>query len=381
MPRLGVTMQEGTLNTWLVSEGESVDVGDIIAEIESEKSNVEIEAQVSGSVKKILVEEGEKVKVGKILAVIGSKDEEIDIEEVKKQDLKPEDGSEEIDIEEEQEKKKEAEYQAEDSPRAVPRARKLAQNENIDISTIEGTGPGGLIKVEDVEKRIEKAKGTDKSEEPNIMKKESLSPSLKSMAKNISKSWNEIPQYTQVVEVNAENILQVKNNINLSFNSIFIKAIADTIEDHPYINSCLEGDDVHFYKEINIGIAVAKGKDLFVPVIKDVSNKSLEKIDKEIRRLAQKDSFTQEDLSHGTITFSNLGYYGIESGVSIINYPQSCLIFVGKIKKIPRVNEKDEIIVVRAFNLAITYDHRYISGAIGAEFTRDLKDNLELFEV
>lgn len=370
MPRLGVTMEEAVLTCWLKKEGDIVQTGDELFEIETEKLTTTIEAQTSGILGKILVEEGTLVKIEEKLAVIINEGEDIDHEAI--QTEQPTSKGEGFEEEKKEQKKKAVASQKSSSVRAAPKARKYAQDRGIDLAKIQGSGAGGAITLEDIQK-YEEQQGLELTVKDRIP----LSSMLKTMKQHINKSWQEIPQFTQIIEVQAENILHCKDRNKVSMNALMIKAISDAVKKNWMINSNLNDDEILVYNNINVGLAMATESGLVVPVIKGTENKDREVIDEEIKALVAKRNLDLNDLSGGTVTFSNLGKYGIKRGVSLINYPQCCLVFMGELYKKVDVDEECNIVVKDVFELSITFDHRYITGVMAAEFSRDLKSEIE----
>ena len=194
-------------------------------------------------------------------------------------------------------------------------------------------------------------------------------------------SWSTIPQFTQIVTVNANNLLKTKKDMgDVSVNDILIKAVANVVADYPIVNSTLENDEVLIYDGINVSVAMLTEKGLIVPVVRNVGNKSVNQVSQEIRELsarAQNNELTVGDFANGTITVSNLGPYGIECGTPIINSPQSTIVFIGSINKVPVINEQDEVEIGSVMRLSIGYDHRFIDGATAAGFTSRVKQAIE----
>jgi pyruvate dehydrogenase E2 component (dihydrolipoamide acetyltransferase) len=376
MPRLGVTMQNGTVSEWLVEEGESIEKGDYLFELETEKSTLEIESQASGVLKKVIVSAGEEVPINTVLAIIAEEEEEVDLSPY----TKDQSASEEIAVATEQiEATKEEKPQPQKQKRRggiLPRARKLAKELGIDIDDVVGTGKNGIITEED----IKNASGSASSAIP-IREKIALNNVKSAMADNMLDSWRNIPQFTQMVSVNMENVLNAKKEIdNVSLNDILVKAVGNAVKSTPIVNGKLEDKQIVVYDEVNVSVAVNSKHGLVVPVVKNVDAKSVSDISKEVKNLAQKaedSQLTLEDYSNGTITVSNLGSLGIETGTPIINAPQSTLVFAGAIRKTPVVNEDNEIVVAPVMTLSICYDHRFIDGVTGAQFTNEVKNALE----
>lgn len=370
MPRLGQTMQSGSVNTWFVAEGDEVNKGDLLFEVQSEKSTIEVEAPVSGVVRKILVEEDKEVPIHTVIAIIGEEDEEIDFSPYMKA---LEETEETPDVEQEISFESQVQTKRERRGGVSPRARRLAKELGVDIHTVVGTGRDGIVTEEDVRNA---AKGQVKVKEVIP-----LNHIQKAMSENMLNSWRSIPQFTQVVSVNMKDVLQLKNEVdNVSLNAIITKAIGNAVRKVPIVNSQLQDDEIIIYDEVNVSMAVNSPHGLVVPVIKNVEKKSAAEITKVTRELVEKaenNKLAMDDYSNGTITVSNLGGFGIESGTPIINSPQSTIVFIGAIKNVPVVNENNEIVVEPIMKLSITFDHRFIDGATGAEFTNAVKESLE----
>jgi len=372
MPRLGVTMQIGKVVFWYKSVGESVEKGELLFELETEKSTVEIESPYTGILRAIMVEEGVETPVGEPLAVIAGEHEEIDIDGIKAQFIRDTSKEEQAEVKPNEEKIKNKAIQTGRRIKAVPKARKLAAELGIPLEEIEGTGPDGLITEEDVRNAVNITKGS--------VKKLKLNNIQKVMSQNMLNSWQNIPQFTQIISVNANNLLKVKEEAAISINDIIVKVVANVVKNNPLINSRLEGDEILVFENVNISVAMITDKGLIVPVVKKVEEKPAAQVAQEIKELYQKaveNKLSMEELSDGTITVSNLGKFGIECGTPIINPPQSTIVFVGTIKKVPGVNEQGVVEASSIMQLSIAFDHRFIDGASAAHFTSGLKQELE----
>lgn len=375
MPRLGVTMKEGKVSQWLKKEGEPVKKGELLFELETEKSTVEIEAQADGILKKILIEEDFQVPINTPLAVIAQADEQVDLSAFSKGEtsakaaVKPAAAQPDSNII----------AGGSSKTKASPRARKLAQELNVSLENIHGSGAGGLIVEEDVLRASQSNPYALRTRETF-----SLNHIHQAMSRNMLESWRTIPQFTQIVSVNMTNVLKVKSEwtgASISINDMLIKAVATVADRIPIVNSKLEGNQVHIYEEVNVSVAVAMEKGLVVPVVRNVQTKPVDVISKEMKELALKakaNQLTADDFANGTITVSNLGSFGIETGTPIINLPQSTIVFAGAIQKTPIVNEHGEIEVAPLMKLSVCFDHRFIDGVTGAQFTDALKKQLEL---
>ena len=376
MPRLGVTMQNGTVTEWLIEEGTEVKKGEYLFELETEKSTLEIEAQESGILKKIIVPEDVEVPVNTVIAIIGAADEEADLS-IYTHDNKAAPAEKTEDV------KKEATVQSQSKPEArkggvSPRARKLAKELGVSLEAVSGTGKNGIVTEED----IRNASAPSSSSTIKVKETIPLNNIKKAMAQNVLNSWQSIPQFTQMVSVNMANALAVKKELgDISLNDLIVKAVSNAVKRYPLVNSKLEEDNkIAVYEEVNISVAVNSSHGLVVPVVKNAESKSVQEISAEIKQLAAKAEnreLTMEDYENGTITISNLGSLGIESGTPIVNSPQSTIIFAGAIRKIPVVGENDEISVAPIMVLSVCYDHRFIDGVSGAHFTNEVKKVFE----
>lgn len=217
--------------------------------------------------------------------------------------------------------------------------------------------------------------------EIKIKEKKRQNIAKRGMAKAMLANWNSVPHFVQMTNANAENLMKVKKELEgISYNDIIIKAVANAVKDAPLVNSTLQGDDLIIYEDINISVAVVTDFGLFVPVIRNADKKSVYEISKEVRLIAEKaanGTLTLDDMAFGTITVSNLGVSAVETGTPIINSPQGALAFIGTIRKEPVVNANDEIVVGHVLGFSVGYDHRFIDGRTGQQFTTRLKEEIE----
>ncbi|MBU8919773.1 2-oxo acid dehydrogenase subunit E2 [Bacillus sp. FJAT-29953] len=382
MPRLGVTMQAGTVANWLLEEGDFVEKGDYLFEMETEKATVEIEAMNSGVLRKIIIPEGQEVPVNTVIAILAEEDEEINLSPYL--EAQP---SEEATVQvaaavEAVAEKQEAAGKVGGGGKAAPKARQLAKQLGIDLATVIGTGKDGLITEKDVQNA---AAVTETTAELRIKETIPLNHVKKSMSENMLNSWRNIPQFTQIVSVNMTQVLKAKKELGgVSINDVIVKAVANVVREYSIVNSRLEENKIVVFEDVNISVAVNSGQGLVVPVVKNADSKSVSEISKEIKVLSEKannNQLTLDDYASGTITVSNLGSLGIETGTPIINAPQSTIIFAGSIQKTPVVNEFDEIVVAPMMKLSIAYDHRFIDGVTAAGFTNAVKNALENLSV
>ncbi|MEW6554904.1 MAG: dihydrolipoamide acetyltransferase family protein [Actinomycetota bacterium] len=378
LPRLGVTMTSAIIVAWEKKEGDHVDKGELLVVIESEKATIDLESPYEGYLRVILVEEESEAQVGEPIAIIAAQDEEVDVGEVlrkwevekavKEVGAIPAPAPANVVMPPPSKVKAAAPFGA----RVSPRVKKLAEELGVDLLAVAGTGPDGVITEKDVRAA---AAG------PAIKARVKLNQVRKAMSARMLSSWQNIPQFTQMATVNAVNLLRAKEGMEgVSINDLAVKAVADAAAKNPEVNSSFEGDTVTIYEDVNVSVAMATEQGLVVPVIKNADRKTVQEIGREIRGLQERAAagqLTNEDLSGGTITVSNLGFYGVETGTPIINPPQSCMVFVGSIRKAAVVGEEEEIRVAPVLELSIAYDHRFIDGMTASRFTTGLKVELE----
>lgn len=382
LPRLGVTMTSAVVVSWEKKEGEAVQQGELLLVIESEKAAIELESPYTGVLRKILVEEEDEAEVGEPLAIIAAAGEEIDPDGVvrrwregkKDQDASP--VSAQLMPSGSGAARQPAVEPAGDGektgPRVSPRVRRIAEELGVELGVVAGTGPDGVVTEKDVRAA---ASG------PRIKARAKLNQLQRSMASRMLSSWQNIPQFTQMATVNAENLLRAKGKMEgVSINDLAVKAVASAAAKNPEVNSSFRDGTVIVYEDVNVSVAMATEQGLVVPVVRNADRKAVSEIAVEIKGLqerAEANQLTSEDLSGGTITVSNLGYYGVETGTPIINPPQSCMVFVGSIRKVAVAGEGDEIRVAPVLELSIAYDHRFIDGMTASRFTTGLKEELE----
>lgn len=408
MPKLGETMEEGTILKWHKAEGEEVKKGDVLFEVETDKVAMEVEATESGILRKILVKEGEKVPVFKPIAIIETPGEAPSFPKAEEEgrrvlaspraralakelgiDISMVEGSgpggrvTEMDVRKFAEEMKER-------VRITPLARKLAELHGIPLSELKGTGPGGRITKEDVERVIEERARVPEmpriEEEARIVE---LSGMRRTIAERMSMSKRTIPHFYLTVDVEMEEVVRMREQImedmermfgvKISYNDIVVKAVALALKLNPAINSLFEDGKLKRMERINVGVAVAVEGGLVVPVIKDADKKPLSELAKEIRTLVEKariGKLALEEVSGGTFTVSNLGMYGVNEFSAIINPPQVAILAVGAITKRPSVVD-DQILPRHMATFTLSCDHRAVDGVQGATFLRDLKLLLE----
>ncbi|MBF8295092.1 MAG: pyruvate dehydrogenase component (dihydrolipoamide acetyltransferase) [Bacteroidetes bacterium] len=392
MPKLSDTMEEGVILKWLRKEGEKIKQGEILAEIESDKADMELEAYDSGVVRKIVVPEGGKAPIGGLIAIIGDPDEDISsllsgtpaptqTKAVEKPAQTAGPG-------------KPAEQpiagpEADGKTKASPLARRLAGENKIDLSKVNGSGPQGRIIKRDLESALAgkstAAAFSSKSIVPGTAEIVELSLIRKTIAKRMADSKTTAPHFYETVEVDMDPAITFRDQINnvtelkLSFTDIVVKATAVALMKHPQVNATYLGDKMRQYHYAHIGVAVALEEGLVTPILRNCEQKRLEQINAELRDLAERArtrKLKPEEYTGATFTISNLGMFGIEQFAAIVNPPEGAILAVGTIVEKPVV-KSGQIVIGHTMKVTLSSDHRIIDGAVAARFLQDLKKILE----
>ena len=388
MPKLGETMEEGEIIQWLKKEGDEIKEGEPLLEVATDKANMEVEALTSGFLRKIIAAEGEVAPVTQTIAFIADSMEEEIPEEKEGVAGEKEKGAIKEAIIEEKKEVSEISKEAEISRpiKASPLAKKLAKQHKIDLSTIEGRGPGGRILKEDVLRVVEQA--AEQKEVPQ-KKKVSLSRAEKVMIQRMGKSKREIPHFYLTVEVDFSEAMKMRDNlvaefekekgIHLTYTDLLIKSCGRALNEIPRVNSTFEEGKVISHSKIDVGLAVAREEGLIVPVIRDVDEKDLFQIARdrnELIRKANENKLSLGELEGAGFTLSNLGMLGIKGAAVIINPPQASILAVGEIKKRAVVLE-EKIEIRPIMEMTLSCDHRVFDGYLGARFLQEIKQGLE----
>ena len=412
MAQLSPTMSEGTLVKWLKNKNEEIEVGDILAEVETDKSVMELDALEKGTLLAILIESGSKVKIGQPIAIVGKKDEDVSnlIKELKSKDnlenssdsktVKDDDfpteksltqQTEEVQI---QLEKKEEETDS-DRIKASPLAKKLALQYMINLSKVKGSGPKGRILKKDLEIYLNQKDSilTESSQIPTTSSKKLQIPEMRNViAKRLQSSKNNIPHFYLNIEVDAEPVLELRREINedlkksqkenplkISINDFIIKATALSLLMNPQVNCSWKNDHILQHYRIDIGVAVAIENGLLTPYIRNADKLSLSQVSLKMKELAQKArdrKLKPEEYTDGCLSISNLGMYGIDSFSAIINEPESCILAIGGLVEKP-VIKNSSIVCGKTITITLSCDHRVIDGALGARFLDSFKQNIE----
>jgi pyruvate dehydrogenase E2 component (dihydrolipoamide acetyltransferase) len=409
MPLLSPSMTEGTLVKWIKKEGDTVKSGDVLAEVETDKATMDLEAFDSGILRKILIEEGAKVPVQTRIGIIGTKDEKID----ESTPAAPAEAKAAPAAKKEEAKASTpAPSPASAAPpatvpvaapsggrvKASPLARKIAKEKGISLATLTGSGPGGRIVKQDVlnapaDGHAPSGGGSSIYARGPIAKEGStkLSTMRSIIAKRLLESKTTIPHFYLEIEVDAKPLLDLRAQLNdslgklnppvkLSLNDFVLKAAAEAVRRVPAVNASFEGDSIRQFPDVQLSFAVAIAEGLITPIIREAQNKSLLQISGEAKALAAKakeGKLKPEEFQGGTFTVSNLGMLGIDRFSAIINPPQVVILAVGNIVKKPVVGANDEIAVGYRQSITLSCDHRVVDGAIGAAYLKELRELIE----
>lgn len=403
MPQLGESVTEGTISSWLISAGDTVQKYDPIAEVTTDKVTAEVPSSFEGKITEIVAKEGETIPVGETICYI----------EVEGSSAENKEETTEKPREKESEKPKDDSAKTRYSPAVL----RLSQEHNIDLTKVVGTGAGGRITRKDITKIInsggvksetsvpdtkpKQESNVEKTPEPpkitestpvsvsNGDKEIPLTSVRKAIASNMVRSKHEAPHAWTMIEVDATNLVNYresvkasfreKEGINLTFFAFFVKAVAQALKEFPEVNSMWAGDKIVQKRDVNISIAVATDDALYVPVIKHADEKTIKGIAREISELAAKTrsgKLTSDDMTGGTFTVNNTGSFGSVQSMGIINYPQAAILQVETIVKRPVVI--NNMIAIRDMvNICLSLDHRVLDGLVCGRFLARIKEIIE----
>jgi pyruvate dehydrogenase E2 component (dihydrolipoamide acetyltransferase) len=415
MPRLSDTMEEGTLAVWLKQPGDQVQRGDVLAEIETDKATMELEAFEEGVLQQILVQEGETVPIGQPIALIGA-----DGAAAPAAAAAPTPAEQASRIETTPEVETPAAAApatpappaaAETHVKASPMARAIARDQGIDLATVSGSGPGGRVVKADVEALVAGDGGRaapaavpaapPTAAPPAAAPPPAAPPSAaadveevpltnmrKTVARRLVESMQSAPHFYLTIKVDADALLALRAELNqrlaadgtkLSVNDLLVKACAVALRAHPEINVSWAGDKILRHLRVHVGVAVAVDGGLIVPVLRDADQKSVSQLSREAKELigrARVGKLRPDEYTGGTFTISNLGMFGIDQFTAVINPPEAAILAVGATGAEPVVH--DGQLATRALmKLTMSIDHRAVDGATGARFLADLKAILE----
>jgi pyruvate dehydrogenase E2 component (dihydrolipoamide acetyltransferase) len=414
MPALSPTMEDGTLAKWFVKEGDKVEPGDLLAEIETDKATMEFEAVEEGIIEKLLVSEGtEGVKVNSAIATLSGEDNSTS------KNIEEPAASNTIKTETSAINAKKIENNSDSKSRdrvfITPLARRIAEKKGIDINLISGTGPHGRIIKKDLV-NLKSAPLGNVLQNPDVVTAKSISPNIsdsfsydalleiyadrnfteialdgmrKTIASRLSEAKQTIPHFYLRRSVKMENLLDFRQKINkklsnknikVSINDIIIKACSEALQSNPDANAIWAGNKLIKFESSDIAVAVSVEGGLFTPVIKDTDQKTISNISEEMKDLASRaraKKLMPTEFKGGSFAISNLGMFGIESFDAIINPPHAAILAVGTGKKKPVVSDDGSLGAATEMELSLSVDHRVIDGVLGAQLLHTIVDNLE----
>ena len=402
MPKLGLTMESGAISAWLVEEGEEVQKGQALLEIATDKVTMEVEAQADGILRKILVPVGQEVPVSTMIGVIAAADEDIDsYVAAAPSDSAPSPSPAPSTTPSDSAPPATPAAPTPTSPapapsvatdgrrphKTSPKARKIAAEHGLDLSGVNGSGPGGRIVSADVLALVEQARlaPAPTPAAPVAEGLIELSRAEQVAAERLTASYQQIPHIHISMDVSAVWLQQFRTGYQLegkkiSFNDLIVKATARTLSEFPRVNSLEEGGHFRYASRINVGVAVAAEQGLVVPVIRDAAEKTVEEIALEGTRLidaSRRGELGPDDMLGGTFTISNLGMFGVSRFTAIINPPQVAILAVGAIENKVVAVGTDAFAVRPQLTLTLAADHRVVDGALAARFLARLKEVLE----
>jgi pyruvate dehydrogenase E2 component (dihydrolipoamide acetyltransferase) len=391
MPKLGMSTAPLTLVEWKAKEGEAVEKGNVILVVETEKIRHDVEAEISGFLH-ILIGEGREVAIGTVVGLIAETKEEL----AALQGGKPKEAVAAAEVKEappaaaaKVEAPPAAEAKAGERILISPVARKLAEEHMIDLTKISGTGPGGRIVREDIEKEIEAKKKVEVTPEVYQGRRVKTVIPLKGMRKAIAehmhRSLSIAAQLTLTAEIDMTEMVKLRQSLvarekelgtRITYTDLLVLAIAKVLKDHPVVNSSLIGDEIKRWESVNVGVAVALEDGLIVPVVKDADKKSLVEISKTVKSLAQKareGELTPDEVTGGTFTLTNIGALGAgyRFDTIVINQPESAILGTAGITD-RAVVRGGKIVIRPILACSLTYDHRVIDGAVAHQFMTDV---------
>ncbi|HMU68362.1 MAG TPA: pyruvate dehydrogenase complex dihydrolipoamide acetyltransferase [Chitinophagales bacterium] len=404
MPRMSDTMTEGTFVEWHKKVGDTVKIGDILAEVETDKATMELENYAKGTLLYIGVEKGQSAKVDQVIAIVGKEGDDVQallasagtVAKAEEKAPSTETKQAEATIEVAATTQDQSASNTEDGRiKASPLAKKIAKEKGLDLHAISGSGPEGRIIKKDVEQANPIAVEQTESAKPQInfapvagvesYEEVPVSQMRKVIAQRLSQSKFTSPHFYLSISVDMDKAMAARTSMNavspvkISFNDLVVKASAMALRRHPQVNASWLGDKIRFNHHIHIGVAVAINDGLVVPVLRFADQKSLAQLSAETGDLAERAKSRKlqpQDWEGNTFTISNLGMMGIEEFTAIINPPDACILAVGGINQVPVV-KNGQVVPGNVMKLTMSCDHRVVDGAVGAQFLKTLKEYLE----
>ena len=411
MPKLSDTMEEGRILRWLKHEGDTIETGQALAEVETDKATVEMEAYTSGTIRKLISTEGQFVKVGDLIAIIGAPGE--DVSALLPAAGAPAPAAEMTPSAAPSPAAAAQAPQAAPSPaagppaatgrslKASPLALRMAAEAGLDLGRLQGTGPQGRVIKRDIEAALAQAPAAAPASQPAPQRARSLSlvaaresgpesqdvelsPVRRTIAKRLVQSKGPVPHFYLTIDVAMDRVWDAYKALrdqksSISINDIIVKAAALALRQHPEINASFAGDHVKVYSRVHIGMAVALEDGLITPVLRDADLKPLEEISEEARSLAERaraKKLQPNEYTGATFSISNLGMMGIEEFSAIINPPEAAILAVGAVRQVPVIVD-GAVTVGWRMKATLSVDHRVADGAAGARFLQTLRKFLE----
>ncbi len=417
MPKLSPTMEEGQLARWLKKEGDKVAMGEPLAEIDTDKATMEMQALSNGVLRKILINEGESAPLGQPIAIIGEPDEDISalLKAAEAASAAPAKESQPVAQEAATPTSRPSVSVKESEPVTQPSrddgrqlispiAARMAAEAGVNLKSLQGSGPGGRIVKRDIEAAVTNKQAsasaaprlrgvgllrpTEKGAVygPSGYRDEPLSEMRRTIARRLVTSLGPVPHFFLTSEIDMDRAADMRRSINelypdikLSVNDIIIKVAAATLIQHPQVNASFQDKTVRYYEHADIGVAVATDNGLITPVVRAADAKSLLEIAGEVRELAERArarKLQPDEYTGATFSISNLGMFGIDEFTAVINPPEGAILAVGAMTPRP-VARDNEIVIRQTMRVTMSCDHRVIDGAIGAQFLRTFKQIME----
>lgn len=401
MPKLGFDMAEGLLVRWVKQVGEPINKGDVLAEIETDKATVEVESSASGVVLQHIADQGSMVPVNAPIAVVGAEGEKVEVVSPSKVEGQNSGDEKPLQAPLTPAATTQAGSSADNGPvKASPLAKKIAREKNINLATLQGTGPNGRISRKDVEAALTSGQtfnvqpSTSPTPIPNyqlpVSTEDKTIPTTKlrqAIGRRLVESKQTIPHFYVTLEYKMEAVMDMRKQINaylpdnekVSINDFIIKAAALTLRQFPNLNATLKGNEIIQFGHVNVSVAVTLPGGLMTVVVKDADVKSLRQISSEIKAMAgraREGKVKPEDVDGSTFSTSNLGMYDVEEFIAIVNPPEAAILAIGSAKEIPVV-ERGELKAGWRMKATISVDHRVSDGAEAAQFMQKLAEYLE----
>jgi len=382
MPNFGLSIAEGKIEQWLKKEGDHIEKGDLLVAIVTEKVTVEIPAEIAGTLLRILYPAGATVKVGETIALIGEAGEKADL-------VRPDVGPA---LPSASSAAPRLERRELGDLKISPLALKIAQEQGVDIRDVAAKFPGQKIGKKEVFDFIETRKEKTKPPGPPSSTDEEIRPltgAIRAMAEHMAASSHTAARVTTVAEVYMTELIKLRSalkekfkkdyDVNLTFVPFALKAIGEGIREFPILNASLRGEEIVLHRSVHVGIAVDAGQNLLVPVVRDVAEKDIVELSRQIQQLtvkARDGKLSLRDIQGGTITLTNAGVYGALLATPIIHQPQSAILWMGKVMETP-VARDGQVVIRSMMYLCLSYDHRIIMGAQAVRFLQVVKKSLE----